>query len=349
MADQLQILINTGFNVDTKALQSTLEQIQKNSKLSLNIDINNSNLSNLAAQIKQVNQEMNNATKNNRLTNQEKLNQLIERENQLKGELLIKQNQITSAQKLSNEEAEYNLKMFQQSMNIQADSLSRRYSYVSGAKDEIEKYRQLLQNITVENGKWYQSVRQADGSMKTQTVTAQQLRLQYRQMRNEIQGNIGIFDTLRQNMTKFGQYFFAGGFLVQGIRQIKEMFSYVNEMNSYLTNVRIITGSTAKEVSDLTQEYIDLGKALGATSTAVAQIAEDFYRQGKNAEETTKLIEATTMMAQLSGLGTSEASEYMTSIMNGFKINVSDMEDTVSKLVAVDNSGATRCNMKSIA
>lgn len=518
MADQLQILIQTGFSLQRDDLLNQLKEIQKNSKLSLNIDIGNSNLLNLATQIKQVNQEMNNATKNsgltqsqknaesfynsviektrqyklglmdletyinkvqgqlykkdgsyapqfnsleytkqlevlnninsamkqqqtiaeetaminkqinsskkaedtekqkqayqelnkllteeynlrmrieesklkryqasdnpdeqkritvleqelqkqlqinqakrdgittnlndNRLVNQEKLNQLVDRENKLKSELVIKQNQIASAQKISTEKAEYDLKMFQQSMNLQADGLGRRYSYVGGASAEIEKYRQALQGVTAENGKWYTSQRQADGTMQRTSVTAQQLRMQYRQMRNEIQSNISVFDTLRQNLYKFSQFFFAGGFLIQGIRQIREMFSYINQVDKYLSNISIITGKTRKEVSGLTQEYINLAKTLGSTSDRIFEISEGFIRQGKSAEETKKLIESTTMMAQLAGTGTTESTEYITSIMNGFKLQVSDIENVVSKLVAVDNSGATRCGMKSIA
>lgn len=518
MADQLQILIQTGFSLQKEDLLNQLKEIQKNNKLSLNIDIGNSKLTNLATQIKQVNQEVTNANKNsgltqsqrnaesfynsviektrqyklglmdletyinkvqgqlykkdgsyapqfnnleytkqlevlnninsamkqqqtiaeetaminkqinsskkaddtekqkqayqelnkllteeynlrmrieesklkryqasdnpeeqkkvtvleqelqkqlqinqakrdgittslndNRLVSQEKLNQLVERENKLKSELVIKQNQIASAQKISSEKAEYDLKMFQQSMNIQSDSLNRKYSYVGGASAEIDKYRQALQSVTAENGKWYMSQKQADGTMQKTAVTAQQLRMQFRQMRSDIQGSIGLFDMLRANLQKFAMYMGAGSFIIQGIRQIKEMFSYINDMDKYLTNTSIITGKTREEVSGLTQEYINLGKALGSTSNMIAEIAEGFYRQGKSAEETKKLIEATTMMAQLSGLGTSESSEYMTSIMNGFKFGVNDMENAVSKLVAVDNSGATRCNMKSIA
>lgn len=277
----------------------------------------------------------------NRLVNQEKLNQLIERESQLKSELRIKQNQIASAQKISNEKAEYNLKMFQQSMNIQTDGLNRRYSYVGGASEEIEKYRQSLQNITVENGKWYQSVRQADGSMQTQTVTAQQLRMQYRQMKNEIQGNISIFDTLKQTLTKLGECFFAGNLLVKGVQQIKEAISYTNEMNKYLTNVQIITGQTASEVSELTKEYQKLGRQLGVTSQSVATVAEDFYRQGLSMSETKELIKATTQMATLAGMGMAEATENITSIKNGYNMSIEEVARAVDSLVSIDNDAAT--------
>ena len=518
MADQLQILINTGFQINSKELQSTLAQIQKNSKLSLNIDIGNSNLSNLATQIKQVNQEMNNATKNsgltqsqknaeafynsviektrqyklglmdletyinkvqgqmykkdgsyapqfnnleytkqlevlnninsamkqqqtiaeetahinrqinaskkaedtekqkqayqelnkllteeynlrmriedsklkryqasdspdeqkritlleqelreqlkvnqakrdgittnlndNRLVNQEKLNQLVDRENKLKSELVIKQNQIASAQKISTEKAEYDLKMFQQSMNLQADGLGRRYSYVGGASAEIEKYRQALQGVTAENGKWYISQKQADGTMQKTAVTAQQLRMQYRQMRNEIQSNISIFDTLRQNMIKFSQYFFAGGFLVQGIRQVKEMFSYINQMDKYLTNVQIITGKTAQEVSGLTAEYQKLGKQLGITSQNIATVAEDFFRQGLNSSQITELTKATAQMATLAGMGMAEATENITSIKNGYKMSIEEVSKAVDSLVSIDNNAATSVEELSMA
>lgn len=284
--------------------------------------------------------QVNNTIQSGNLQSQERVNQLLERETALRGQLRTTIAQTNATMNMQNGKAKNDLEMFNRSMEVQMRALADRYQLVGGSGETIQRYRDLLRGVTVENGRWVLSTQQADGTMQRQVVTARELRMRYREMNSEIQSSIGIFDRLRINMAKFAQYFFAGGFIVNGIRQVREAFTYINQMDKYMTNVRLITGQTAEEVQGLTQSYIDLGRELGAVSTNVAQIAEEFYRQGKNAQETKSLIETATMVSQLSGTGTKESVQYVTSIMNGFKIGVEDMNNTMSKLVAVDNNAS---------
>lgn len=67
----------------------------------------------------------------------------------------------------------------------------------------------------------------------------------------------------------------------------------------------------------------------------------EFVRQGKTAEETAILIKNSTMMAKLGNMEMADSSESLTSIMNGFKMEVEETGDAVSKLVAIDNVAST--------
>lgn len=241
------------------------------------------------------------------------------------------------------------LNLLQRGLNIQIDAAKRRYSHVGGAERQLEDFRNVVNGLTVENGRYIATINNADGSTQKYAVSARELRMQMREVRNSINEAIGPFDNLRYNLLKFSQYFFGGGLIAGITNAIKQSASYAVEMDKYMTNVRIITGQSAQEVSNLTNEYIELGKAMGSTSQQVAQIAEDFYRQGRSAAETQELIRSTLMMANLSGMGASESTEYMTSIMNGFKMDVNEAEDVVSKLVAVDNSAATSVEELAVA
>ena len=46
-------------------------------------------------------------------------------------------------------------------------------------------------------------------------------------------------------------------------------------------------------------------------------------------------------MSKLANMDTAQATEYLTSMINGFKISVDDVVPTIDKLVALDNSFAT--------
>jgi len=47
------------------------------------------------------------------------------------------------------------------------------------------------------------------------------------------------------------------------------------------------------------------------------------------------------MMSKLANMDTAQATEYLTSMINGFKISVEDVVPTIDKLVALDNAFAT--------
>lgn len=277
----------------------------------------------------------------NGLANAERELQLKTEMLKLEGELAVKEQTRANNEKLQIDRSEYQLEMFKRGMNVNLDTTGKRFDYVAGAKDKLEEYRNTLKNVISENGKWYKVVDDGNGSLKKEEVTAQKLRMEYRELRGEITNNIGLFDRMRSNLKKFSEYLFAGSFIMQGIQQFKNMTSYISEMDKYMTNARMITGQTAQQVRQLSQEYLNLGKSLGATTTDVAQIGEEFLRQGKNSKDTMELVKDATMMAQLAGTGTTESAEYLTAISNAYKLNVGDVQDVVSKLVAVDSVAAT--------
>lgn len=52
-------------------------------------------------------------------------------------------------------------------------------------------------------------------------------------------------------------------------------------------------------------------------------------------------MKSTMMMSKLGNMESAQSTEYLTSIINGFKLEAEDTQDVVSKLVALDNQFAT--------
>lgn len=125
------------------------------------------------------------------------------------------------------------------------------------------------------------------------------------------------------------------------LRQIESGIQYVTDLNKEMTNIRLVTGATKKEVADLAIEYNQLAKELGATTLEVAKGSVQWARQGKSAEETSELLKASVMMGKLANLDQAQSTEYLTSIINGYKLSLEEVMPTVSKLVSLDNSYAT--------
>ena len=67
----------------------------------------------------------------------------------------------------------------------------------------------------------------------------------------------------------------------------------------------------------------------------------EWRRQGKTADEAGELVKGSMMMSKLANMESAQATEYLTSILNGFKLEAGETEDVISKLVALDNAYAT--------
>jgi len=129
--------------------------------------------------------------------------------------------------------------------------------------------------------------------------------------------------------------------LYGSLKEIGNGIQYIKDLDKELTNVQIVTGMTAEETEKLSKQYNQLAKNLGATTLEVARGSLEWFRQGKTVEETSKLMEETMKMSKLGNLESAQSTEYLTSIMNGFKLEAEDVSLVVDKLVGLDNNMAT--------
>ena len=297
------------------------EELQK--ELQLQLEINQAKQQSISKNIK-----------DNNLINYEQEAKLLNQIAQQNSQIAIKQAQRKQKEEEINASLQKELESFKKQASLSTESIEKRYGNVKGVKDNIASFNSELRNLVVQDGKLINSNTGVETSFKN-------LRQSLSNIRTEARNNVNIFNELADNARKFLQYLGMGNIVVNFANQIKEAFSYINDMNKYLTNVQIITGQSAESVKGLTQEYINLGKELGMVSQEVATVAEDFYRQGKSEQETQELIKNTGMMATLSGMDMSKATESMTAIMNGYKMSVSDTSHVVDTLVSIDNNAAT--------
>jgi len=125
------------------------------------------------------------------------------------------------------------------------------------------------------------------------------------------------------------------------LRKMQDGIQYIRDLNKELTNVQIVTGASKQEVAALASEYNRLALELGATTTQVAQSSLTFIRQGKSAQESGILVRNSMMISKLANLESAQASEYLTSVMNGYQMSVEETTDAIDKMVSVDNAAAT--------
>ena len=148
-------------------------------------------------------------------------------------------------------------------------------------------------------------------------------------------------EIFKSALDKVVLWFGATTLFYGSIRQFGEMTQYVKDLNKELTNIQIVTGVSAGSIRSLAKDFNDLAQEMGATTLQVAQASTEWFRQGKTVEETEKLLRSTLMLSKLGNLDSAQATEYLTSTLNGFKLEAEDAITVVDKLISLDNAYAT--------
>jgi len=149
---------------------------------------------------------------------------------------------------------------------------------------------------------------------------------------------------LSDAMKNLVAYAGAAQVLRKAINELNKAIKFTIDLNTEMTKIQVLQAEgaqTSEEIRNLASAYNDLAKELGATTIEIAQGSVEWLRQGKTIQETTKLLVASTQMAKLGNLSTAESTEYLTSVLNGFKLEAQDAASVVDKLIAVDNVAAT--------
>lgn len=126
-----------------------------------------------------------------------------------------------------------------------------------------------------------------------------------------------------------------------GIKLFKDAINTVKELNKAFTNIQMVTGYTTEQVRTLKETYADLAKEMGSTIDAVTAGAESWLRQGRSIEETNELLKQSTIFSKISGMDSAQATEYLTSTINGYRLMASEAENVIDVFNYLDVVAAT--------
>ena len=157
--------------------------------------------------------------------------------------------------------------------------------------------------------------------------------------------NKGFINGIKAGLAMFSSYQLgvmavqrAITLLVQGLRNTIQT---IKELNVAMTDVQMVAMTTDEETAKLANTYSKLAKQLGATTQEIAKGSVEWLRQGKTLEEVNDLMEATMTMSKVGAIDAGSATEYLTSTLNGYKMEAKDAMSVVDKLSAVDLAAAT--------
>ncbi|MBS5510373.1 MAG: phage tail tape measure protein [Clostridium sp.] len=125
------------------------------------------------------------------------------------------------------------------------------------------------------------------------------------------------------------------------MQTFRKMVGTARELDTSLFNLQVATGSTREEAKALLETYNQMAKELGATTTDIADGADAWLRQGKSIEEANSLVKDSMILSKIGMIDAASATEDLTSVLNGFRLEAQSALEVVSKLSAVDLESAS--------
>lgn len=130
---------------------------------------------------------------------------------------------------------------------------------------------------------------------------------------------------------------------------IRQSIDTVIELNTAMTDVQMVTGESAEQTAELAHQYSQMAKELGATTAEVANGAAEWLRQGKSVAETNQLLESSMILSKVGAIESSQATELLTSTLNGYKKEANEAMHVVDAMSAVDLAAATSVEELAVA
>lgn len=162
-----------------------------------------------------------------------------------------------------------------------------------------------------------------------------------------------LVDKLKSSFKDYFNNFMSYGLVNNAMNAmttaIRQSIDTVIELNTAMTDVQMVTGETASQTAELAREYSEMAQSLGATTTQIANGASEWLRQGKSVEETNQLLEASMVLSKVGAIESSQATELLTSTLNGYKMEAEDAMHVVDAMSKVDLEAATSVEELAVA
>lgn len=176
--------------------------------------------------------------------------------------------------------------------------------------------------------------------IQEQANKIKQLSLQWDLLKKTASQSANVLIRTFENAYKFMRYYFVGGFIVQFTRELKNSIRFINELDSQLTQIAVVTNQTRKEVAGLAKEYNNLAKQMKVTTSEIASGAVEFYRQGLEQEEVMERLRTTTIYSKIANLDFTQSAQLLTAAVNSMGIDIKRAADVFTYLGDATATGA---------
>ncbi len=156
-----------------------------------------------------------------------------------------------------------------------------------------------------------------------------------------------LLNEMATTLTNNLRWNIASGAINRLTGSIQEAYGYIKALDSSLNSIQIVTQKNADTMADFAVKANNAAKALGTGTKDYTDAALTFYQQGLSDQDVAARTETTLKVANVTGLNSDEAAEYVTSVVNGYKVAANEVENSMDKISAV--GAATASSLSELA
>lgn len=164
-------------------------------------------------------------------------------------------------------------------------------------------------------------------------------------------GQIGRMDTSFKSISSFADkiYNTMGNTVRWGVtasifqtiqNSIYRAVGYVQELDTSLNNIRIVTNASNEDMRNFALNANQAAQAIGASTTSFTDAAQLYAQNGFNEKDYTRLAEITTKVANVTQQNTTDVSEQITALMEGYHMSIDQVEDSLGGMAVVAAASA---------
>lgn len=142
-------------------------------------------------------------------------------------------------------------------------------------------------------------------------------------------------DSMMKTLTNTVKWSISSAAINTFSRSVQEAYGYVKALDGSLNDIQIVTQKSAQEMAKFADQANNSAKQLGTTTTDYTDAALTFYQQGLSDKEVKARTDLTMKVANTSGLNKEDAAEYVTAVLNGYKVGSEEAEAAMDVLANV--------------
>lgn len=153
--------------------------------------------------------------------------------------------------------------------------------------------------------------------------------------RTGLKGNT-MMTRFTQGIKKFGGWTIVTRALTAVIRLGRQLVTNVKEIDSAMTQLKIVTSGTSTEISRFGDNIAETAKEIGASITDLVDSATTYARLGYSLDESSVLAKYTSMLKAVGDIEVSDAQDAITAITKAYSdVDINNIESVMDKLVKV--------------
>lgn len=128
--------------------------------------------------------------------------------------------------------------------------------------------------------------------------------------------------------------------IMAAMRAVRQLYTNVVEINTALTELKIVTQATSEEMEESFERVSNAAKKIGANIKDLIKSVTVYARLGYGLKDAEVLAEKTTIYANVAGVNVDEATTNITGIIKAFNIGADGLEAVLDQMIWVGNNFA---------